>query len=39
MPGQCFKRVLHKTLSLNMLGLRMRLGCEYARVTQGAEYS
>ena len=32
-------RVLNKPPILNMLGLRIWQGCEYARATQGAEYS
>ena len=37
MPGHCFTGVLSKPLVLNMLGLRIRQSCEYARVSQGAE--
>ena len=33
-----FHRVLIKPPVLHMLGLRIWQGCEYARVTQGAEY-
>ena len=34
-----FHRVLKKPPVLNMLGLRIWQGCEYARVTQVAEYA
>ena len=33
-----FHKVLEKPPVLNMLGLRIWKGCEYARVTQSAEY-
>ena len=33
-----FHRVLNKPQVLNMSGLRIWQGCEYARVTQGVEY-
>ena len=32
-----YMQALHKVL--NMPGLRLWQGCEYARVTQGAEYA
>ena len=34
-----FHRVLNKFPVLNMPGLRIRQGCEYARIAQGAEYA
>ena len=34
-----FHRVLSKPPVLNMPELRIWQGCEYARVTQGAEYA
>ena len=34
-----FQRVLCIPLVVNLLGLRIWQGCEYARVTQGAEYT
>ena len=34
-----FHKILNKPLFLNMSGLRIWQGCEYARVTQGAEYT
>ena len=34
-----FHRVLNKRPVLNMPGLRIWQGCEYAKVTQGAEYA
>ena len=34
-----FRRVLNKPLLLNMLGLKIWLGYECARVTQGVEYA
>ena len=34
-----FRKVLNKRSVLNMPGLRIWQGCEYARVAQGAEYA
>ena len=34
-----FHRVINNPPVLNMLGLRIWQGCEYARVTQVAEYA
>ena len=34
-----FRRVLNVPLVLNMPGLGIWQGCEYARITQGSEYA